>query len=218
MTSEGIFVFTSVAPSAVNVGDEVIVTGTVAEFSPSADPNQPPVTEIVTPTMAVQATGQPLPAAIALTAANLDPNGGPLQLERFEGMRVAPGALSVIAPTSGSVNEPNGTGSNNGVFYAVFPGTPRPFREAGIDALDPPPPCDENAASVCTIPAFDGNPERLRMDSDGAGRRVSRCHRLDRYQHQHCGWCSRLRIPHLDGAARSRRADDRVNRQRLRRR
>jgi predicted extracellular nuclease len=167
MTSEGIFVFTSVAPSAVNVGDDVIVTGTVAEFSPSADPNQPPVTEIVTPTMAVQATGQTLPSAIALTAANLDPNGGPLQLERYEGMRVAPGALSVIAPTSGSVNEPNGTGSNNGVFYAVFPGTPRPFREAGIDALDPPPPCDENAASVCTIPAFDGNPERLRIDSDG---------------------------------------------------
>ena len=167
MSSEGIFVFTSVAPSAVNVGDVVIVTGTVAEFSPSADPNQPPVTEIVTPTMAVQATGQALPAAIALTAANLDPNGGPLQLERFEGMRVAPGALSVIAPTSGSVNEPNGTGSNNGVFYAVFPSTPRPFREAGIDALDPPPPCDENAASVCTIPAFDGNPERLRIDSDG---------------------------------------------------
>ena len=55
MTSEGMFVFTSVAPSAVNVGDEVIVTGTVAEFSPSADPNQPPVTEIVTPTIAVQA-------------------------------------------------------------------------------------------------------------------------------------------------------------------
>jgi len=167
MTSEGIFVFTSGAPNAVNVGDEVIVTGTVAEFSPAADPNQPPVTEIVTPTIAVQATGQPLPAAIALTAANLAPTGGPLQLERFEGMRVAPGALSVIAPTSGSVNEPNGTGSNNGVFYAVFPGTPRPFREAGIDALDSPPPCDENAASVCTIPAFDGNPERLRVDSDG---------------------------------------------------
>ena len=65
------------------------------------------------------------------------------------------------------MNEPNGTGSNNGVFYAVFPGTPRPFREAGIDVLDPPPSCDENAASVCTIPVFDGNPERLRMDSDG---------------------------------------------------
>jgi uncharacterized protein len=166
MSSEGIFVFTSVAPSAVNVGDDVIVTGTVAEFSPSADPSQPPVTEIVTPTMVVQATGQTLPAAIALTAANLDPSGGPLQLERYEGMRVAPGALTVVSPTAGSVTESTGIGGNNGVFYAVFPGRPRPFREAGIDALDPPPPCDENAASVCTIPVFDGNPERLRVDSD----------------------------------------------------
>ncbi len=166
LTSEGVFVFTSIAPSAVNVGDDVIVTGTVAEFSPSADPNQPPVTEIVTPTIAVQATGQPLPAPIALSAANLSPNGGPLQLERYEGMRVAPGALTVIAPTAGTVNEANSTGSNNGVFYAVFPGTPRPFREAGIDVIDTPPSCDENAASVCTIPVFDGNPERLRIDSD----------------------------------------------------
>ena len=167
LTSEAIFVFTSVAPNAVNVGDDVIVTGTVSEFSPSADPNQPPVTEIVTPTMAVQATGQPLPAPIGLSAANLSPNGGPLQLERYEGMRVAPGALTVISPTAGTVNEANGTGSNNGVFYAVFPGTARPFREAGIDVIDPAPPCDENAASVCAIPVFDGNPERLRIDSDG---------------------------------------------------
>jgi len=167
LTSEAVFVFTSSAPSAVNVGDDVIVTGTVAEFSPAADPNQPPVTEIVTPTMAVQTTGQPLPAPIVLSAANLSPNGGPLQLERYEGMRIAPGALTVIAPTAGSVNEPNGTGSNNGVFYAVFSGTPRPFREAGIDVLDPPPSCDENAASLCVIPVFDGNPERLRIDSDG---------------------------------------------------
>jgi predicted extracellular nuclease len=166
-TSEGLFVFTSVAPSAVNVGDDVIVTGTVAEFSPAADPRQPPVTEIVAPTVAVQSTGQPLPAPIALTAADLSPTGGPLQLEKYEGMRVAPGLLTVVAPTSGTVNEVNATGSNNGVFYTVFLGSPRPFREAGIDVIDSPPPCDELASSACAIPIFDGNPERLRVDSDG---------------------------------------------------
>jgi hypothetical protein len=165
-TSEGLFVFTSSAPT-VSVGDDVVVTGTVTEFSPSADPNQPPITEIVTPTIVVQGTGQPLPTPIALTTADLSPSGGPLQLEKYEGMRVAPGVLSVVAPTAGSVNEPNGTGSNNGVFYTVFAGTPRPFREAGIDVLDPPPLCDENAASACALPVFDGNPERLRVDSDG---------------------------------------------------
>jgi predicted extracellular nuclease len=166
-TSEGLFVFTSAAPTAVNVGDDVIVIGVVSEFSPGADPHQPPVTEIVVPTIALQATGQPLPVPVVLTSANLTPAGGPLQLEKFEGMRVALGMLTVVAPTSGSVNEANASGSNNGVFYTVFSGTPRPFREAGIDVLDPPPPCDENAASVCAIPVFDGNPERLRIDSDG---------------------------------------------------
>jgi predicted extracellular nuclease len=122
MTSEGIFVFTSIAPSAVNIGDEVTVTGTVAEFSPSADPRQPPVTEIVTPTTTLHATGHPLPAPVALTGVDLGPTGGPLQLEKYEGMRVSTGVLTVVAPTAGNVNETNATGSNNGVFYAVFAG------------------------------------------------------------------------------------------------
>jgi predicted extracellular nuclease len=167
MTSEGVFVFTSAAPSAVNVGDEVTVVGTVSEFSPAADPRQPPITEIVTPTVTVHAAGQTLPVPFALTAADLSPSGGPLQLEKYEGMRVSLGNLTVVAPTAGSVNEANATGSNNGVFYAVLAGTARPFREAGIDVLDPPPPCDENAVGGCAISVFDANPERLRVDSDG---------------------------------------------------
>ena len=165
-TSEGVFVFTSIAP-AVNIGDDVVVTGTVTEFVPSADPHQPPVTEITAPVVSVQATGQPLPAPIVLTASDLSPTGGPLQLERFEGMRVQAAGLTVVAPTGGTVNEANATGSNTGVFYAVFNGTPRPFREPGIDVIDPAPPCDEHAVGVCAIPVFDGNPERLRVDSDG---------------------------------------------------
>ena len=165
-TSEGLFVFTSIAPT-VNVGDDVIVTGTVTEFVPAADPHQPPVTELTAPVVSVQATGQPLPAPVVLTPADVSPTGGPLQLERFEGMRVAAPGLTVVAPTSGSVNEANATGSNNGVFYAVFSGTPRPFREPGIDVSDPAPACDEHAVGACAIPVFDANPERLRVDSDG---------------------------------------------------
>ena len=165
-TSEGLFVFTSSAPG-VNIGDDVVVTGTVSEFVPAADPHQPPVTEITAPVVTLLATGQPLPAPIALTASDLSPTGGPLQLERFEAMRVGAAGLTVVAPTGGTVNEANATGSNNGVFYAVFGGTPRPFREPGIDALDPPPACDEHAVGACAIPVFDANPERLRVDSDG---------------------------------------------------
>jgi predicted extracellular nuclease len=168
-TSEGIFVFTSSAP-AVAVGDDVVVTGTVFEFVPSADPHQAPVTEIVNPSTTVQASGQLLPEPIVLTAADFDPAGGPLQLERYEGMRVGAGSsLTSIAPTDGSVDEDDAAGGNNGVFYAVFTGTPRPHRETGIEVLDamPPPPCDENAVGPCAIPVFDANPERVRVDSDG---------------------------------------------------
>jgi len=168
-SSEGVFVFTSVAPK-VNVGDDVVVTGTVSEFSPNADPHQPPVTEIVGPVIVVRGIGQALPAPVVLTSADLSPDGGPLQLERLEGMRVAAAGLTAVAPTGGSVtdvSEPNAIGVSNGVFYAVFGSRPRPFREAGIDVIDPAPPCDEHAAGVCAIPVFDGNPERLRIDSDG---------------------------------------------------
>ena len=51
-TSEGIFVFTSSAPPAsATIGNLVQVTGTVSEFSPPRDPNSPPLTEIVSPTV-----------------------------------------------------------------------------------------------------------------------------------------------------------------------
>jgi len=39
---------------------------------------------------------------------------------------------------------------------------PRPFREPGIDLRSPLP-----AAAPCCVPRFDGNPERVRVDSDG---------------------------------------------------
>ena len=70
MTSEGIVVFTSSAPPpAAAVGNLVSVIGTVSEFVPGADPPSPPLTEIVGPlTVSVLAGGQPLPAAVTLTA------------------------------------------------------------------------------------------------------------------------------------------------------
>ena len=46
-TSDGIFVFTSSAPSSIAaVGAYVEVTGTVQEYIPAADPGSPPMTEI----------------------------------------------------------------------------------------------------------------------------------------------------------------------------
>lgn len=62
-TSEGIFVFTSSAPT-VAVGDSVLVGGAVAEFRPtsSTGPNLT-TTEITGPTVNVVSPGNPLPAA-----------------------------------------------------------------------------------------------------------------------------------------------------------
>jgi predicted extracellular nuclease len=163
-TSEAIFVFTSTAPPATIVaGTMVSVTGRVIEFVPAADPLSPSLTEIgESPTIDVRGVGATLPAAIELTAADLTPGGGHEQLERYEGMRVRIASLITVGPTLGSVNEANATATSNGVFYGVIAGGERPFREPGIDVRLPLP-----AGSPCCVPRFDGNPERIRVDSDG---------------------------------------------------
>ena len=110
----------------------------------------------------VLSTGNALPAAVTLTAADTSPGGSIEQLEKYEGMRVHVDTLNVIAPTQGTINEPNATSTSNGVFYGVIPGIARPFREPGVEVPDPLPP-----GSPCCVPRFDANPERLRVDSDG---------------------------------------------------
>jgi uncharacterized protein len=163
-TSEGIFVFTSSAPpAAAVVGALVQVTGTVAEFVPAQDPLQPPLTELTAPTVVQLSTGNPLPAAVPLSATFPDPAGVHDQLERLEGMRVSVASLTVVSPTAGNVNEANATSTSTGVFYGVVTGVPRPFREAGIRAPDPAP----SGGTIPPIPRWDGNPELIRVDSDG---------------------------------------------------
>lgn len=163
-TSEGLFVFTSSAPPpAAAVGNRVRATGTVLEYRPSSDPSSPPLTELGGgPAVALLSSGNPLPVPVLLTSADLSPEGPLDRLERYEGMRVRVPQLLVVAPTGGSVDEAAATGRTNGVLVGVLPGTPRPFREAGTEAGRPLP-----AGSPCCVPTFDGNPERLRVDTDG---------------------------------------------------
>jgi predicted extracellular nuclease len=162
-TSDGVFVFTGASvPAAAVVGNRVQVSGTVQEFIPSADPNQKPQTELSgTITASVLSTGNPLPAPVTITAADTQAPGLE-NLERLEGMRVQVASLTVVAPTQGTINEPNATVTTNGVFYGIVTGVARPFREPGINASDPLP-----AGAPANIPRFDENPERLRVDSDG---------------------------------------------------
>jgi len=162
-TSEGVFVFTSSAPpSAAVVGNRVRVTGSVLEYRPSSDPTSPPLTEIGSPSVSFLSSGHPLPSPVTLGAADLSPSSALDRLERYEGMRVRVEALAVVAPTDGTVDEGTATARSNGLLWGVLPEVARPFREAGADPGVPLP-----AGSPCCVPRHDGNPERLRVDTDG---------------------------------------------------
>ncbi len=164
-TSDGVFVFTSSTPPVeASVGNSVCITGTINEFIPSSDLSSPSVTEIGSVTsVTLLATNQALPAAAVLTTVDTNVNDIG-NLEKYEGMRVQVNSMVVVGPTSGTVNEPNATSTSSGIFYAVIQGTPRPFREPGIQVPDPLP-----AGSPANIPRFDSNPERIRVDTKGQG-------------------------------------------------
>ncbi|UKE46939.1 lamin tail domain-containing protein [Xanthomonas cerealis] len=164
-SSEGIYVYTGSAPPAeAAVGNAVRVQASVLEYVPSADPTQPPLTELGTPTVLLQSTGNPLPAAVTLTTRFPDPNGTYDQLERLEGMRVTVPSLTVNAPTGGSVNETNASASSNGVFHAVVSGLPRAWRTAGVQQPDPLP-----AGSPSDVPRWNSNPQVIAVGSAGLG-------------------------------------------------
>jgi predicted extracellular nuclease len=162
-TSEGLFIFTGTAPAAtLTVGTMVSVTGRVIEFVPPGDPLSPAFTEIgESPSIDVRGSGAALPAPIEIREGDISPNGGHDQLERLEGMRVRIASLRTVSGTLGTVNEPAATASSSGVFYGVVSGS-RPRREPGVNVFEPLPP-----GAPCCVPRFDGNPERIRVDSDG---------------------------------------------------
>jgi predicted extracellular nuclease len=167
-TSEGIFVFTAGSvPAGVAVGNLVQVSGNVSEFVFASDPSSPPITEISgTLTVNLLTTGNVLPTPVTLTGAETtqaSETSNPLDsLEEYEGMRVTVPSLTVCAPTQGTITEPSATVASNGVFYGVVTGVARPFREPGINISDPLP-----TGAPATVPRFDENPERIRVDSDG---------------------------------------------------
>jgi uncharacterized protein len=161
-TSEGIFVFTgTIVPANATVFAKVRVSGRVIEFTPSSNPHQMPLTEIGNnPTVSVINTTNPLPSPVTLNAAELSPFNSVDYMERYEGMRVTMPTLKVIGATEGTINEVQVTSAANGVFYGTHPDNARPVREPGIaitDVVTIPP--------GKTIPFFDTNPERIRVQS-----------------------------------------------------
>lgn len=161
-TAEGIFVSTPDGPPALaQIGNAVVATAFVEEFRPASDPASPTRTQLINPRLELIATGQPLPAATQVLS-GASAVASPLDwLEHLEGMRVAMEFLEVTSPTEGFIQEANGIGISDGVFFGVLGGVERPMREPGIPLLESLP-----VAAPSGVPRFDGNPERLRVDSN----------------------------------------------------
>ncbi|MGP3970849.1 endonuclease/exonuclease/phosphatase family protein [Streptomyces sp. 6N223] len=115
-TSEGVFVFTSSAPT-VSVGDEVLVSGRVGEYYYGGESaGGQSVTQISGPTVSVVSSGNDLPAPYALDAdalpgayapegdlEGLDLRPDAYALDRYEsleGMNVEIGAAPVVGPST----------------------------------------------------------------------------------------------------------------------
>ncbi|MCK7592200.1 lamin tail domain-containing protein [Pseudomarimonas salicorniae] len=147
-TAEGLFVFTgSALPAEAEVGTRARVEGEVSQFRFS--PHGYAVTQLSRSQLIVQATRQPLPASVELTAADLSPTAPISRLGRYQSMRVHLPQAQTIG------------GSNSfGDFFVKLPEVARPAREPGIALLDAVP-----LPAEITPPRFDMNPERLRVVS-----------------------------------------------------
>ncbi len=160
-TSEGIFVYCKpTVPVEAIVGNLVQVTGKVVEYTPR-DKNVLSLTQIAFVRMQIISKDNPLPKPYILTATDLDASGKVDQMERFEGMRVKINSLTTTSGTGGRIDDKKGYAFSDGVFFGVLSGTPRPFREVGIDVLTL-----IIKKTGKNLPAFDMNPEMLRVDSD----------------------------------------------------
>jgi uncharacterized protein len=164
-TSEGLLIFTGFPrPALIARGDLVKVAGRVVEFVPSADPDSPPLTELGgTVAISVLSSGNPLPAPVSLLPSYTSPSGDFEQLERFEGMRVVANMQAISGTDSFAIlpaDEENATSRSNGDFFAVIQGVARPMRERGIEQ-------SSSVAAPPSVPRWDENPERMRVDSNG---------------------------------------------------
>lgn len=157
-TSEGIFVFTGTSPT-VRVGDSIIVTGTVAEFTPGGvATGNLSITQIGgNPTVTVLSSNNPLPSATIIGAGgrippnqvidddsltSFDPvNDGIDFFESLEGMRVTTKGLLAVSPTNGF-----------GEIYAVVD------NGEGVTGL--------SQRGTLNIAPDDFNPERIQIDED----------------------------------------------------
>jgi len=159
-TSDGIFVFTDSAPG-VEVGDEVTVSGTVAEYRPGGEDQNTTLTQISGAPVSSRSRGNALPAPVVIgaggrmpptevidddatgdveTSGSYDPEDDGIDFyESLEGMRVQVNDALVVGPTD-----------SYGETWVVGDG--------GASATD------LTARDGLVIRAGDMNPERVQLD------------------------------------------------------
>ena len=170
-TSQGIFVFTSSAPTVV-AGQALNVTGTVAEFIPGgAGTNNLSSTQLTAPSITVLSSGNALPTAIVLGAggrqaptetidsdnfATFNPATDGIDFfESLEGMRVTvPQPLVVAATTS------------NGEIFTVANGGAGATNLSARGAIVTRGSTGDGLNVTNTGPGSDYNPERIQIDGD----------------------------------------------------
>lgn len=156
-TSDGIFVFTSSAPTVV-VGDQAKVTGSVAEFQPGGpSTSNLTSTEIDGPTITVLSSGNPLPAPVVLGAAGLLPPTEIIDDDDFALFDPASDGIDFYEALEGMLVQVNGAlaVSAKNEFGEIFTVTDGGAHTTRI-----------NSRSGITLSASDFNPERIQVQID----------------------------------------------------
>ena len=186
-TSEGIYVFTKSEPNAdATIGNLVSVSGTVEEYRYKTALTDLTITELSMKkdidSIKVISNNNALPKPITITTADFVINDSSQTdiisalldkvsaLEKYEGMRVLIPEITVVAPTYGKYDYKTGTSVSQGTFFGVIKGTPRPFREPGMDIHDlfsaKSKDRDNWKKDHPKLGLFDSNPEAIRIDSN----------------------------------------------------
>lgn len=123
-SSDGIFVFTSTAPTVL-VGQSINITATVAEFLQSNNAQRLTLTELTTPTsITVLSSGNALPAAVLIGPDGIQPPSENIEDDNFAIFQPLTDGLDFWESLEGmlvTIQDPIGVSGNNSFneFYAV---------------------------------------------------------------------------------------------------
>ncbi len=142
-TSEGVFVYTAGTAPTVAVGDEVLVSGTIAEYRPGGDTgSNQTLTEITVPTTVTLTKGNPVPAPVVvknIPTGYLPAPGGSIEqlplepakygldyFESLEGTLVQVDDARVVGPSNAfgeawvTVNPDQNKAQRGGTVYTAY--------------------------------------------------------------------------------------------------